>query len=120
MIVTFSRAALAAALLATSGLAAGPASAASFSCSGVSAADETAICGDCDLAQLDVKMATLYGVATKLVAMGQRGIIEDEQRAWLRQRSQCGGDKACLRTAYQTRIRQIETALDDIYSRGPF
>lgn len=112
---SFRAAAFAAALLATA-----PATAASFSCAGVSAPDEVAVCGNCELAQLDVQMATLYRVITKLVGMGQRGLIQDEQRAWLAQRSQCGGDIACVRTAYETRIRQIETALDSIYSRGPF
>ncbi|MEP9354618.1 hypothetical protein ABLE93_13580 [Xanthobacter sp. KR7-65] len=98
----------------------GPAGAASFSCSGVSAPDEVAICADCELAQMDVKMATLYGVVTKLVAMGQRGQIQDDQRAFLRQRAACKGDTGCLTRAYQTRIGQIETALASIYSRGPF
>lgn len=97
-----------------------PAGAASFSCSGVTAPDEAAICGNCDLAQQDVKMATLYGVVTRLVGMGQRGQFQDDQRAWLRQRAGCKGDAACLAAAYQARIGQIEEALADIYSRGPF
>lgn len=97
-----------------------PASAASFSCAGVSTPDEVAICKSCDLAQLDVKMATLYGVITKLVGMGQRGMIQDDQRAWLVERASCKGDAACLSNAYQTRIRAIEGMLSDIYSRGPF
>ncbi|UDQ90768.1 hypothetical protein LJE71_07150 [Xanthobacter autotrophicus] len=97
-----------------------PASAASFSCAGVSAADEVAICKSCDLAQLDVKMATLYGVITKMVGMGQRGAIQDDQRAWLVERAACKADAACISAAYQTRIRAIEGMLSDIYSRGPF
>ncbi|MDI4666419.1 hypothetical protein K9U40_19120 [Xanthobacter autotrophicus] len=97
-----------------------PAGAASFDCAGARAADEKAVCDSCDLAQLDVKMATLYGVLTKLVAMGQRGMIQDAQRAWLAQRSTCGGDTGCLSGAYRTRIGQLEAALGEIYSRGPF
>ncbi|MFG1351158.1 lysozyme inhibitor LprI family protein [Xanthobacter autotrophicus] len=110
-------AALAAAFLT---LALAPAGAASFDCASARAADEKAVCDSCDLAQLDVKMSTLYGVLTRLVAMGQRGMIQDAQRAWLAQRSTCGGDTGCLATAYKSRIGQLEAALGQIYSRGPF
>ncbi|MET3354869.1 lysozyme inhibitor LprI family protein [Xanthobacter autotrophicus] len=112
--------ALAPVVLAAMVLALAPAGAASFDCTTARAADEKAVCDSCDLAQLDVKMSTLYGVLTKLVAMGQRGMIQDAQRAWLAQRSTCGGDTGCLATAYKGRIGQLETALGEIYSRGPF
>jgi len=98
----------------------GPPRAASFDCATAKATDEKAVCASCDLEQLDVKMSTLYGVITKLVAMGQRGDIQDAQRAWLSRRALCGGDAACLRDAYTARIRELETGLDGIYSRGPF
>lgn len=111
---------LAPAVLAATFLALAPAGAASFDCAGARAADEKAVCDSCDLAQLDVKMSTLYGVVTRLVAMGQRGMIQDAQRAWLAQRSTCGGDTGCLATAYRSRIGQLEAALGEIYSRGPF
>lgn len=101
-------------------LAAGPAAAASFDCSTARAADEKAVCASCDLQQLDVKMSTLYGVITKLVAMGQRGDIQDAQRAWLSRRALCGADGACLKQVYTTRIQELEAGLAAIYSRGPF
>lgn len=101
-------------------LAVTPAGAASFDCAGAKAADETAVCGNCDLAQLDVKMATLFTVATRLVGMGQRSAMHDDQRAWLSRRAACGGDAACLTTEYRARIGQLETAMQAIYSRGPF
>ncbi|MFS8036345.1 lysozyme inhibitor LprI family protein [Xanthobacter sp. AM11] len=114
------RAARVALLLLAACLPAAPLQAASFSCANVTAPDEVAICTHCEIAQLDVKLATLYGVATKLVGMGRRGQIQDDQRAFLRLRAACLGDTSCLTTAYHTRIKQIETGLDDIYSRGPF
>ncbi|MFG1293162.1 lysozyme inhibitor LprI family protein [Xanthobacter versatilis] len=114
------RSALVPAMLAATVLALAPAAAASFDCASARAADEKAVCDSCDLAQLDVKMSTLYGVLTKLVAMGQRGMIQDAQRAWLAQRSTCGGDTSCLSGAYRSRIAQLEAALGEIYSRGPF
>ncbi|MGR7994772.1 lysozyme inhibitor LprI family protein [Xanthobacter sp. ZOL 2024] len=103
-------------LLATGAVAQG----ASFSCAAAKAADEKTICASCDLQQLDVKMATLYGVLTQLVAMGQRGDMVDAQRAWLSRRALCGTDAACVQTAYTARIAELEAALGAISARGPF
>lgn len=108
------------ALLAAGGLGTGPARAASFDCATARTADEKGVCGNCELQQLDVKMSTLYGVITRLVAMGQRGDIQDAQRAWLSRRALCGGEVTCLRQAYQGRIQELEAGLAAIYSRGPF
>lgn len=99
---------------------AAPASAASFDCATARAADETAVCGNCDLAQLDVKMATLYGVLGHLVPMGQRSDLQDAQRGFLAQRANCGGDDGCLGKAYRARIGELEQSLARIYARGPF
>lgn len=97
-----------------------PALSASFDCSTARATDEKAICNSCDLAQLDVKMDTLYGVISRLSAMGARGDLRDTQRAWLARRSLCGSDASCLRDAYQGRIGELEQTMNAIYSRGPF
>jgi uncharacterized protein len=77
---------------------------------------ERAICRS----QAEARMATLFGVVTSLVAMGQRGDIGDAQRQWLKQRDACGGDTACLAHAYQSRIDALSAALDTIASHGPF
>lgn len=108
------------AMLAAGWLAAAPAAAASFNCATAKAPDERAVCASCDLEQLDVKLSTLYGVLTKLVAMGQRGDIQDAQRVWLARRALCGSDAACVRQAYTSRIQELEAGLQGIYSRGPF
>lgn len=60
-----------------------------------SAADRT-ICDSYALGQSEARMATLYSVATSLVAMGQRGDIQDAQTAWLRAREACGTNKNLL------------------------
>ena len=62
----------------------GNAHAASFDCRKASATDEITICDSRELSQLDVKMATLYDTIVKLVGMGVRGDMQDQQRAWLR------------------------------------
>ncbi len=110
---------VAAALLLVCGLG-GPAAAASFDCAKAASADEKAVCASCDLAQQDVRMATLYEVLTSLVAMGQRGDIQDRQRAFLKQRAACGADEACLSKAYVKRIDELQAGLQRIYEGGPY
>src|ERR1700742_1650338 len=82
--------------------------AASFDCNKASAADEITICDSRELSQLDVKMATLYDTVIKLVGMGVRGDMQDQQRAWLRTRADCGHDRACISKLYDSRIRALE------------
>lgn len=98
----------------------GPAQAQSFNCATNTAPDEKAICRDCGLGQLDVKLATMYEFLTRTSGMGARGALQDEQRDWLAQRARCGADASCLRKAYDARIGQLQKLLDDFYSRGPY
>ena len=84
-----------------------------------SSADDT-ICRSYSLGQAEARMATLYGVVTSLVAMGQRADIGDAQRTWLTERNACGADGACIARAYQSRIAALSATLDAIASRGPF
>ncbi len=102
--------------VATVALAAGvaPASAASFDCTKAATPDETAICASYVLSDLDTQMATLYGVRMQIpMLMGARGAAQDEQRAWLAQRHQCGGDVACIVQAYQARIAGLKQTISD-------
>ncbi len=98
----------------------GAANAASFDCRKASAPDEIAICDNRELSQLDVKMATLYETIRKLVGMGVRGALQDQQSAWLQARSGCGRDVACLRNLYEARIRALETEVERIARGGPY
>ena len=98
----------------------GAANAASFDCGRASAPDEFAICDSRELSQLDVRMATLYQTITKLVGMGVRGAIQDQQREWLQARAGCGADRACLRNLYEARIRAFEAEVDRIARGGPY
>lgn len=85
----------------------GSASAASFSCSGVSAPDEKAICADRELSEKDVRMATTYEMLRKVVLMGGRGALQDEQATWLQKRQQCGDNTVCLSHLYDDRIDEL-------------
>ena len=89
-------------------------------CGKASSPAERAICRSYPLGQAEARMATLFGVVTSLVAMGQRGDIGDAQRHWLKQRDACGGDTTCLGRAYQSRIDALSAVLDTIASHGPF
>jgi uncharacterized protein len=111
---------LAALALAAAVAGAAPAMAQSFSCATNTAPDERAICADCGLAQLDVKLAVMYEVLTKTSGMGVRADLREAQRAWLSTRAACGGNVSCLTGAYQTRIAALQASLDEFYSRGPF
>lgn len=91
-----------------------------LNCAKASSSSEHAICGSYALGQLEARMATLYGIATSLVAMGQRGDIEDAQRMWLKTRDACGERVACLNTAYEDRIRALNYVVAGVAMHGPF
>jgi uncharacterized protein len=81
---------------------------------------ERTICGSYALGQSEARMATLYSVATSLVAMGQRGDIQDTQRAWLARRDLCGTNHGCLAATYDERIRALDQVIAGVASRGPY
>jgi uncharacterized protein len=101
----------------------GPTSTVSYrplECSNAASQPELAICRDYSLGQAEARMATLFGIANSLVAMGQRADIEDSQRQWLNTRNSCGKDTACLSRSYQSRIETLSTLVGSIAVRGPF
>lgn len=81
---------------------------------------EQAICANYGLGQQEARVATLFAITTSLVAMGQRGNIQDAQRAWLQRRDACGGNVSCLKKIYDERVRQLNGVIEAIASRGPF
>jgi len=99
---------------------AAPASAQSFSCSAATKPDEKAVCDSRALANLDVKNATLYQVASSLVAMGERGNLQDQETAFLKKRAACGASVSCIQAAYEANIASIQSVLDGIYKNGPY
>jgi uncharacterized protein len=100
---------LAAALVA----AAGTADAASYNCANAKQPDEIAICDSRTLSELDVEMATLYGVRMSIpMLMGSKGAAQDEQRQFLTDRATCGGDTACIDSAYRQRIDELQQTIN--------
>lgn len=89
-------------------------------CRKADSATERTICSDYGLGQSEARVATLYQISTSLVAMGQRGQIQDDQRAFLKQRDACGANAGCIRSAYADRAAQLEAVMARIQQRGPF
>jgi uncharacterized protein len=89
-------------------------------CAKASSPAEKTICGTYALGQDEARLATLYGLLTSLVAMGQRGDIMDAQRHWITVRNACASDIKCLAHAYQARIGDLSKQFDALAKRGPF
>ena len=96
------------------------ASYAPLDCAKASTAAETTVCKAYALGQDEARLATLFGVLTSLVAMGQRADLVDTQRRWISVREACGSNAERLSKAYQTRINELSQALDALAKRGPF
>lgn len=94
--------------------------AASFDCRRAKAADEKAICADRALNDQDVRMALLFDISKHFVAMGRRGMLQDEQTDWLKGRRQCGSNRQCLAAAYDHRISRLQGVIDEVATHGPF
>ncbi|MDK4736769.1 hypothetical protein [Rhizobium sp. CNPSo 3490] len=85
-----------------------PAWSASFDCDAKELKpDEKAICDNRALNDADVKMVTTFELLSGLLAMGSRGTLQDEQTAWLKKRQECGADAACIKAAYDERMKQF-------------
>lgn len=89
-------------------------------CAKAATPTELTICKSYELGQDEARMATLYGIAISLVAMGQRAEILEDQRDWLEEREACGATTSCLNERYETRIKELNAIIDGIASRGPF
>lgn len=94
--------------------------AASFNCDAARTKTEPAICEHRALNDADVKMATTYNILRKLVPMGTRGMLQDQQVKWLSLRNQCQANLSCLADVYKMRQQRLELDMNRIYQQGPF
>ena len=94
--------------------------AASFNCEKARTATEHAICDTRAVNDADVKMATTFYIIKRLVPMGTRGVIQDEQVKWLQLRDQCGHSIRCLSEVYQMRQQKLDIYMARVYEQGPF
>lgn len=94
------------------------AEAASFACDKAQSADETAICAERSLNDLDVEMAVRFGILKDVLAMGNRAKLQEDQEAWLAERRTCAADIACLRNAYEVRLTVLRGVLAEFTKQG--
>ena len=94
--------------------------AASFNCDKARTQTEHAICEYRVVNDADVKMATTYNIIKRLVPMGTRGVIQDDQVKWLQLRDQCGSSNSCLSEVYKMRQQKLDMYMDRVYKQGPF
>ena len=93
---------------------AGGAHAASYNCAKAKQPDEIAICDSRSLSELDVQMATLYGVRMTIpMLMGSKGAAQDEQHEFLATRGACGADTACIDAVYRQRIDALRQTINE-------
>jgi uncharacterized protein len=91
-----------------------------LNCAKARSVPERVVCTNYELGQAEARVATLYDWTTALVAMGQRGDIQDAQRAFLKTRDACKANIRCLRSAYDARIKELDAVMASIRSKGPF
>lgn len=84
---------------------AGPA-AAGDTCTGARSASERLVCSDDDLSELELDLDRLRAQA-RAVTRDPGGFAQRQEAAWARRESQCKGDKACLRTWYAQRKKEL-------------
>ena len=94
--------------LSTFSWSAGASRAASFDCDAKELKpDEKVICDNRALNDADVRMVTTFDLLSGLLAMGARGSLQDQQSAWLKKRQECKADAACIKAAYEERMKQL-------------
>ncbi|PNB46838.1 hypothetical protein C1X29_26225 [Pseudomonas sp. GW456-12-10-14-LB2] len=96
------------ALLLTSFVFATASHAASFDCAGASSPVEKAVCADPYTSSLDEKLGALW--RTTLAHVADPQALKADQRAWLKNRSLCGADPACLAREYLMRLTELKYA----------
>lgn len=96
------------------------AQAASFDCQKAHTPTEHAVCSHRALNDADVKMAATYGIVKRLMPMGTRGEIQDQQVKWLQLRDQCRDNASCLSDVYRMRQQKLDLYLERVYRQGPF
>lgn len=94
--------------------------AASFNCDHAQTKTEHTVCEYLSLNDADVKMATTYNIIRKLVPMGTRGVIQDQQVKWLQLRDQCQDNVNCLTEVYKMRQQKLDQYMSKVYQQGPF
>lgn len=79
----------------------------SFDCARAGTPTEHAICGSDRLSSLDRDLAAAYAAARSTATAAQAEAIRADQRLWLGQRNECGGQPDCLGNAMRYRLDDL-------------
>lgn len=80
----------------------------SFNCVENTGVAEQTICGNANLARLDVSLSQMFFTLKGRMASNQGIWLRNSQRAWIKQRDSCRSDSACIEEAYRTRISELQ------------
>jgi uncharacterized protein YecT (DUF1311 family) len=79
-------------------------------CTGRGTPDETAICGNATLMNLDWQLYGVYQALMRRLDQNQQTKLAREEASWVKQRGECQRDINCLTAAYKSRISQLQSA----------
>jgi uncharacterized protein len=88
----------------------------SFDCSKSRSLVENMICSNSDLGTLDYDLSRIYFKKVAITNEGQKQILIDEQRKWIKTRNRCENKSTpsstheCLKKVYKARINQLKNA----------
>lgn len=94
----------------------------SFDCNKAAGTIEKMICGDDELAALDLKLAEVYADASKKAVNEHPPALKAEQRGWIKGRNECwkhNDKRRCVRDEYQRRIAELQARYRLVPSNGP-
>jgi uncharacterized protein YecT (DUF1311 family) len=78
-----------------------------FDCASSSGEDEQTICRTGDLTVLDRGLNAAYTAVRGRLDKDKQKALSADENAWLEQRAVCKTDVACIRTAYQKRMKVL-------------
>lgn len=87
-------------------------------CAAALTVTEKIVCASEVLGKLDQRLSRLYGWLVVSLGERERAQLVNEQRLFLAFRDVCGGDAACLRASYLTRIDDLAARLR-VVTLGP-
>ena len=85
----------------------------SFSCQAKLTANEQLICTNSELSQLDKQIADTFFSLTAILNRAAATLVRQDQKQFLKTRQKCRSDFSCTQTLMNTRLQQLETALQE-------
>ena len=83
----------------------------SFNCRYARHSDERTICRDPLLGRLDEELASVYRRLVLRLPKEEGEQLYKEEDAFVRLRTRCGADRACIEESYRRRIQELGTVL---------